>query len=307
MVWPQVAEYLTRAEQVRFHLDPDRVSPYRPGDPWHPTMTLVRGVAGEEQILGQDPTARQQRTAHLEVAARLVRRIQTSETADVDGSGEIEMFRSAYRAVRDWATHPAVDCHPHYPALAAAETIEEVCDRILDACVFGKTPPVRFARLAQPVGLLDTSRVDFETTLEHIHPTIRSELSHAACHSTTELTVAKLLDQDSRVERWVRNFQLGWSIPYHMEGAWRRYEPDFIVRLSNGANLIIECKGLVDDKAEATARWTRDHWIPSIAGTSELPDDLRRWSFRMIRQSQTVAHDLHQAIKSALTDIGDHQ
>ncbi|MDE0131228.1 MAG: DEAD/DEAH box helicase family protein [bacterium] len=307
MVWPQVAEYLTRAEQVRFHLDPARVSPYRMGDPWHPTMTLVRGVAGEEQILGQDPTARQQRTAHLEVAARLVRRLQTSEAADVDGSGEIELFRSAYRAVRDWATHPAVDCHPHYPALAAAETIEEVCDRILNACVFGKTPPVRFARLARPVGLLDTSRVDFETTLEHIHPTIRSELSHAACHSTIELRVAELLDQDSRVERWVRNFQLGWSILYHMEGAWRRYEPDFIARLDDGTNLIVECKGLVDDKAEATARWTRDHWIPSIAGTSELPDALRRWSFRMIRPSQTVAHDLHQAIKSALTDIGDYQ
>ena len=308
VVWPQVAEYLTRAEQVRFRLDPDRVEPYRLADPWNPTLTVVGGVAGEEDILGADPTAGSRRTAHLRVAARLVRRLETTGAEDVAGSGEIELFRSAYRAVGDWATHPTVNCHPHYPALAAAETIEEVCDRILDACVFGKVEAVPFARLARPVGLLDTSRVDYETTLEHIHPTERSELSHAACHSNNpELVVAKLLDQDHRVERWVRNFQLGWSIPYHMEGAWRRYEPDFIVRLKDGTNLIIECKGVMDDKAEATERWTVEHWIPAIAGTTELPDDLRTWSYRIVRTSQTVGHDLHQAISSVQTENGDHQ
>ena len=309
MVWPQVAEYLTRAEQVRFRLDPDRVSSYQLADPWHPTMTLVGGVAGKEQIIGSDLSPGHQRTAHLRVAARLVRRFETGNVADVAGAGEIELYRSAYRAVRDWATHPAVNCHPHYQALAAAETIEEVCDRILNACLFGKVEAVPFARLARPVGLLDTSRVDYETTLEHIHETVRSELSHAACHSNNpELMVARLLDKDPRVERWVRNFQLGWSIPYHMEGAWRRYEPDFVTRLNDGTNLIIECKGIVDDKAEATEQWTLDHWIPAIAGTTELPDDLRRWSYRVIRHSKTVARDLHQAITSAQAENrGDQQ
>ena len=67
-------------------------------------------------------------------------------------------------------------------------------------------------------------------------------------------------------------------------------------RLDDGTNLIIECKGIVDDKAEATAQWTVDHWIPSVAGTVELPDELRRWSYRVIRYSDMVAHDLYQAI-----------
>ena len=306
MVWPQVAEYLTRVNQVRFWLNPDRVAPYQLPDAWDPTMTLVGGVAGEDQIIGSDLSPGERRTAHLRVAARLVRRVEVSEQSTVAGSGRIELFRSAYRAVRDWASHPQVGCHPHYQALAAAAVIEEVCDRVLDACEFGTVRGQPFARLARPVGLLDTSRVDFETTLEHVHETQRCELSHAACHSKNpELIVARLLDEDPRVERWVRNFQLGWSIPYHMQGAWRRYEPDFVVRLHDGTNLIIECKGIVDDKAEATERWTVDHWIPAVAGTPELPDDLRRWSYQVIPHSKTVAHDLHQAITSAQAENGD--
>ena len=309
MVWPQVAEYLTRVEQVRFRLNPDRVTPFELADPWHPTMTVVSGVVGEEDIIGADPSPGGQRTAHLRVAAHLVRRLETEERPGVaPGAGRIALFRSAYQAVRDWATHPEVDCHPHYPALAAAEVLEDVSSRILDACDFGSVPAQRFARLARPVGLLDTARIDFETTLEHIHETGRCELSHAACHShNPELIVAGLLDQHPRVERWVRNFQLGWSIPYHMQGAWRRYEPDFVVRLDDGTNLIIECKGRVDDKAEATAQWTLDHWIPSVAGTAELPDGLRRWSYQVIRYGDMVAHDFYQAITSAQAENGDNR
>ena len=309
MVWPQVAEYLTRVEQVRFRLNPDRVTPFELADPWHPTMTVVSGVVGEEDIIGADPSPGGQRTAHLRVAAHLVRRLETEERPGVTpGAGRIALFRSAYQAVRDWATHPEVDCHPHYPALAAAEVLEDVSSRILDACDFGSVPAQRFARLARPVGLLDTGRVDFETTLEHIHETGRCELSHAACHSNNpELIVAGLLDQHPSVERWVRNFQLGWSIPYHMRGGWRRYEPDFVVRLDDGTNLIIECKGRVDDKAEATAQWTLDHWIPSVAGTAELPDDLRRWSYQVIRYGDMVAHDFYQAIESAQAENGDNR
>ena len=307
MVWPQVAEYLTRVDQVRFRLNPDRVTPFKLRDPWHPTMTVVSGVAGLEEVIGSELSPGSQRTAHLRVASHLVRRVETGEAFDAAGAGRIELFRSAYRAVRDWANHPEVDCHPHYRALAASEVIEVVCSRILDACEFGTLPGLRFARLARPVGLLDTSSVDFETTLDHIHATRRSELSHAACHSNNpELKVAGLLDEHPRVERWVRNFQLGWSIPYHMKGAWRRYEPDFVARLDDGTNLIIECKGIVDDKAEATAQWTLEHWIPSVGGTTELPDDLRKWSYRVIRYSDMVSHDLYQAIASAQAENGDN-
>ena len=135
--------------------------------------------------------------------------------------------------------------------------------------------------LASPP-LADTSAVEFATTLRDITEAKRSELSHAACHSKLELRTAQRLDAHPAVEAWARNFGLGWTLPYHFDGAWRSYEPDFIVRLSNGLNLVIECKGIVDDKAQAAERWVREHWIPAVADTAALPPDLRRWAYEVI-------------------------
>ena len=134
-----------------------------------------------------------------------------------------------------------------------------------------------------PLG--DTAAVRFETTLRHIHKCARSELSHAACHSRLELDCARILDKHPSVAAWVRNFGLGWSLPYHFDGAWRLYEPDFVARLTNGLNVIVECKGVVDDKALATEAWTLEHWIPAVSGTALLPDDLRRWAYEVITEA----------------------
>ena len=145
----------------------------------------------------------------------------------------------------------------------------------------------------------DTSGIDFETTLSHIRETARSELSHAACHSRLELRTAAELDAHPQVVRWVRNFQLGWTIPYLGEQGWRRYEPDFVAVLDGGVNLIVECKGVWDSKAEAAERWTKGHWIPCVAGTAELPDDLRDWRYGVIDDPGAVGHQLGKLIQDA--------
>lgn len=46
--------------------------------------------------------------------------------------------------------------------------------------------------------------------------------------------------------------------------------------------MVIECKGVVDPKALAAERWTRDHWIPALAGTPEVAHDLHRWAYEVI-------------------------
>lgn len=142
-------------------------------------------------------------------------------------------------------------------------------------------PPRQIAVLGRP-SLGDTAGVRFETTLRHIHTAKRSELSHAACHSRLELDAARILDSHSAVAAWARNFGLDWALQYHFDGAWRRYEPDFVARLANGLNVVIECKGVIDPKALAAERWTREHWIPAVAGTASVPEELRRWAYEVI-------------------------
>lgn len=226
--------------------------------------------------------------------------IQTRE------QGRASLFRSALAAVGQWAAHPNVagdpagDPYDLRTVVADPNNRLEAAQAILAACDLGdEHESPRRARLAQPP-VADTAGVDFETTLAHIHETRHSELSHAACHSHLELLCAEALDADRRVAAWVRNFQLGWTIPYWDETAWRRYEPDFIAVLDGGVHLIVECKGVRDDKATAAKMWTEDHWIPSVAGTAELPDELRRWHYGVIDDAGSVRFQLDLAIAAAL-------
>ena len=86
-------------------------------------------------------------------------------------------------------------------------------------------------------------------------------------------------------------------MPYHFDGAWRDYQPDFIARLTSGLNVIIECKGIADDKARATEDWTRRHWIPAVAGTPQLPDELRRWAYEVVFEADHLPGRLDDCAK----------
>ena len=329
--WPQVEQYLRVAPEGRFTLRPERVQPWSAPSGGVATMAALEGVAGEESLISAlDPGGRRRR-AELHLARDLTQRVTTRAappaaaeriaarpdedgtgagggigSGDVAAAGRLALFRSALAAVRAWTAHPEVD-------LTAERLLElvidsarrsEVVEAVLAACDVATGSMTRRARLAPHQPLADTDEVDFETTLEHIREATRSELSHAACHSRLELLTAQALDSHPLVRRWARNFGLGWTIPYHHEGAWRRYEPDFTASLAapdgGTVNLIVECKGVMDDKAEAAARWTTEHWIPCVAATVELPDSLRRWSYAFVEHADSVRHELDVAVRAAL-------
>lgn len=301
--WPQVEQYLRVAPQGRFKLRSDWVTPWVPPAGGVATMAALEGVAGEESVISALDPATRRRQADLQLAGELTKRVTTQqaghtgaigpeptgpETAgssslgavagEAAGSeiesaarGRLTLFRSALAAVRAWTAHPAVNLSTD----ALIEVLGDPARRgaaveaVLGCCDMGARPMTRRARPAPHQPVSDTDDVDFETTLEHIHAATNSELSHAACHSRLELLTAEALDAAPRVLRWARNFGLGWTLPYHHEGVWRRYEPDFVATLAAAdgglLNLIVECKGVMDPKAEAAALWTTEHWIPCVA------------------------------------------
>lgn len=300
VAWPQVVEYVRIASQDRFRLDPRRVKPWQTAISHNATMAALAGVAGKDQVIGAESEAARMRTAQLKLAADITNQVTSTGGRGI-GSGRASLFRSAHQAVHDWVAHHDVSVEHLGPLFVDAALRYRAVTEILDACVFGESESgvsARRARLATPA-ILDTSAVDFETTLEHIMAPARSELSHAACHSRFELRTAEFLDGDTRVLRWVRNFQLGWSIPYWRDGAWARYEPDFIAVLDSGVNLIVECKGAWDDKASQAAEYARSHWVPSVAGTPDLPDDLQHWSYSVIDDPDSIRYQLDLAIEQA--------
>ncbi|MYD35107.1 MAG: hypothetical protein F4W98_14705 [Acidimicrobiales bacterium] len=303
VVWPQAVEYRTVATQAGFRLRPEAVRPAKVSEDASAERVEMAGVAGEMIEMSPDDLLRD-KAARVRCAAEIANLLTLgghgwlkppqSDEAGLGGAGRCSLFGAAYRALRDWLAHPDVDC-ASASVLLRHRNKRDFYAQLIAACDFGTpaaaTPPRQIAVLARPP-LDDTAGVRFETTLRHILAAKHSELSHAACHSRLELDAARILDRHPAVAAWARNFGLDWSLPYHFDGAWRRYEPDFVARLANGLNVVIECKGVVDPKALAAERWTRDHWIPAVAGTPDVPHDLRRWAYEVVTDASHLPRRL---------------
>ena len=68
------------------------------------------------------------------------------------------------------------------------------------------------------------------------------------------------MDRSPAVAAWVKNDHLGFVIMYAHKGAVRKYSPDFIVRLNNGAHLILETKGQDNELARSKREYLRE-WV----------------------------------------------
>jgi type III restriction enzyme len=104
-----------------------------------------------------------------------------------------------------------------------------------------------------------SANVDF-TTIRQCYPTQKSHVDQVVLDTLTwEQSVAHQVESSDAVSHYVRNDHMGFSIPYEYMGVSHAFFPDFIVKLKNGVSLILEVKGLVDDrekaKFEAAKRW----------------------------------------------------
>ena len=312
--FPALTGYMVEPASPGVDLDPARVEKHTVSGS-APSMTEVAGVMGQSEIIAtsDDATVRRQQVV-VALAAEVTSRLDAGLAPESDDSEwrqprRRRLFTDAVRAVHAWLDHPAVRCdeigwllRPDQRA-AAAQAITEAClSRTGDDRIIGTfdSPPV-----------LDTSGVDFETSLTDRHPvraqqaTRRSELNVAACHSDFERRVAAALDKHPDVDAWARNFRLDWTVPYEIDGIWHRYVPDFVVRLFGGrgsdevVHLMLECKGMPDDVSEAKHRYVRDWWIPAVANSPETPPGLRRWSFAELTDTDAPAAELDRAIEQA--------
>ena len=298
IVWPQVREYRRVTQSLSLSYDVSKSKPWQMAPPQDASMALLSPHVGEQKII-QAPSRRKE--AVYKVAEDIVAEFRNEADEDTDGTS-LSLFRSARRIVGNWLTLPYVDCGDPTRLLVDDGQRRSAVLTILDACTSERGHEhTRVAVLDSPPRL-DTSDIEFDTTLTHIHKASHSEVSHAACHSDLEKQVAAVLDTHKRVNAWVRNFQTGWSVPYFFNGSWRRYEPDFIARLSDGTNLIVECKAARDEKAVAAEKYVLDHWIPCVAGTAALPDALRRWSYVEIRDAKLARHQVEQIVGGAAID-----
>jgi type III restriction enzyme len=93
--------------------------------------------------------------------------------------------------------------------------------------------------------------------------TERSHINFCVFDSTWEASEAYHLDRSPLVEAWVKNDHLGFEILYLFNGVVQKYRPDFLIRLTSGATLVLEVKGQ-DSQQNQAKRQALGEWVDAV-------------------------------------------
>jgi type III restriction enzyme len=120
--------------------------------------------------------------------------------------------------------------------------------------------------------------------------TRRSHINLCVYDSTWEASDAYVLDDSDHVSAWVKNDHLGFEVLYVYRGVVRKYRPDFLVRLTNGAMLILETKGQDTEQDQVKRRYL-DEWTQAV----NAHGGFGRWRWAVARQPGEIRDILLRA------------
>ncbi len=120
------------------------------------------------------------------------------------------------------------------------------------APVFDKENPIR-------------SSADIRTwwTSKPNEPFDKSHINFVVVDSKWEYLEAKTINESPVVKSFVKNDHLNFVVYYNFQGVFRRFFPDFLIKLTTDENLIIETKGQ-DNEQNKTKRAYLDEWCKAV-------------------------------------------
>lgn len=275
--FPNVVGYEQPQEIVRWRLDRSRVDAFAVSPRPTPEETVEAGAAGHGEVLKRD----ERDETDLWRAAALVAKLLDEERRQGRAA-----FTDALHAVHEWLALPQIECSEIAGLQFDARALRSIADACTQETEPGRRLPVFADVLDRSVPrLISTADIDFETTLQHRHEALHSELNAAACHTEPEVGLAQILDEHVGIEAWARNFRLGWEVPWfdHDLGDWRRTEPDFVARANSidgkrALYLVIEFKGLkAGEWSKEGKRLWLGRWAEAVTGWCPDAEDFGEW------------------------------
>lgn len=111
----------------------------------------------------------------------------------------------------------------------------------------------------------------------------KNHINFCVYDSTWEYNAAFILDKHTNVKAWTKNDHLHFEIPYMFQGIVHKYRPDFIVKLMNGTNLIIEVKGVETQQDQVKWEYLKE-WIQAVNEYSGFG----KWDWGVAAQASEV-------------------
>ncbi len=276
-----------------------------------PTAVFVKAAAGYEigapTLLGPGDFIEQNReeyykTTHpqaikFEIARRIITALVgdrkndpiPNNNPDLRQQSRHRLFPQVFRLVDNYVDAKIAfrSCHPC--ELGQEKYVMRIVERLISAIqpneMQGEIPLMPLLNRYKPIGT--SSEVDFMTK-RSCQGTQRSHINQVALDTQTwERAACFGLEQSEIVACYVRNDHLGFGIPYEYTGVSHSYEPDFIVRLTNGAHLILEIKGFETEQDRAKHTGAK-RWASAVSNWGRLG----KWDFHVCKDPQRLRHEL---------------
>lgn len=144
-----------------------------------------------------------------------------------------------------------------------------------------------------------TRHVDFDTA-RPVYPTRpdKCHISHVVADTTSwEQKFAQTLEEIDEVAVYCKNHNVGFTIPYTINGDNKSYYPDFLARVQSGGvewNLILEVTGQKDAKKETKVATARNLWVPAVNNHGTFG----RWAFLEITDPWNAKQDIAEFLRS---------
>jgi len=218
-----------------------------------------------------------------EVAFRLAQLTLDKYFRDDDGIGKPWLFPQLVGIARQWLRECVVLKDNTFPQmLLLVELAHDAADRIYGAIVASHDGPRYLKPILRPYEHIGSTRyVDFDTT-RPVYPTdpAKCHISHIVADTKFwEQKGAQALEEMDEVVCYVKNHGLRFLIPYTLDGEDRDYTPDFIARVNDGRddllNLIVEVTGERKKDKAAKVSAARNLWVPAVNNHGGFG----RWAF----------------------------
>ena len=252
-----------------------------------PTRTTNQGIIGQTVELRPEHL---RNTRRQRIVFELAKHVLETRLREPGESPRMHLFQQVRNIAGDWFDDHLKCIGDTYPAqLLYREMADMAAERIkraIDAASQRLNPDsasVIKAVIDSYTPTASTRFVNFTTSREPRWQTRpdRCHVNWAICDREWEVELCRILETHPRVVSYVKNMGMGFDVPYNSGSHQRRYVPDFIVRIDDGAgpddplNLILEVKGYRYEDVKDKSGTMRTHWVPGVNNLATYG----RWAF----------------------------
>lgn len=236
-----------------------------------PTKTESAPIAGETVIHTLDDLKRFRLNG---VAFNLAKLTLEKYFRDDDGNDKPWLFPQLLGIAKRWLEECVVLKDNTFPQLLLLSRHKyDAADRIYKSIVASTDGTLALKPIPRRYDAIGYTRyVDFDTT-RAVYATRpdKCHISHVVADTDSwEQKLAQAIEDMPEVVRYVKNHNLGFTIPYTLSGDEHQYVPDFIACVDDGRgpddllNLIVECTGEKKRDKAAKVATARSLWVPAV-------------------------------------------